>query len=137
MRRILIASIAMVCLVSCGAQQPTSSNALHVIEPYRHAGTWVFDDAKTNLVREPFVSGMPAIIDKLVADVPNAQSGFRLLFSGVPFPGHTHKFRRGRAEGGGYWYRCDAFDAEGWLCPALFKYFREAPTTLYVKAEAK
>ena len=24
---------------------------------------------------------------------------------------------------------------EGWLCPALFKYFPVAPDTLYVKAE--
>ena len=137
MRGILITSIAAVCLVSCGASQPTSSNAMHVIEPYRHAGTWVFDDSRVGLVREPFVAGTPALIDKLVADVSNAQGGFRLLFSGDPFPGHTHEFHRGRAEGGGYWYRSDDFDAEGWLCPALFKYFRKAPATLYVKAEAK
>jgi hypothetical protein len=25
---------------------------------------------------------------------------------------------------------------EGWLCPALFRYFDEAPAELYVKAEA-
>ena len=27
--------------------------------------------------------------------------------------------------------------AEGWLCPALFRYFDEAPEEIYVKAEAK
>jgi len=26
---------------------------------------------------------------------------------------------------------------EGWLCPALFRYFDKAPPELYVKAEAK
>jgi hypothetical protein len=26
---------------------------------------------------------------------------------------------------------------EGWLCPALFRYFDEAPEEIYVKAEAK
>jgi len=25
---------------------------------------------------------------------------------------------------------------EGWLCPALFKYFEKAPKEIYVKAEA-
>ena len=25
---------------------------------------------------------------------------------------------------------------EGWICPALFKYYDKAPTNLYVKAEA-
>ena len=28
-------------------------------------------------------------------------------------------------------------DMEGWLCPALFKYYQEAPKEIYVKAEAK
>jgi hypothetical protein len=26
---------------------------------------------------------------------------------------------------------------EGWLCPALFKYFEVAPKEIYAKAEAK
>lgn len=25
---------------------------------------------------------------------------------------------------------------EGWLCPALFKYFEQAPARIFVKAEA-
>ena len=29
------------------------------------------------------------------------------------------------------------FNAEGWLCPALFKYFDEAPDTIYVRFEPK
>jgi hypothetical protein len=28
-------------------------------------------------------------------------------------------------------------DKEGWLCPALFKYFETAPPELYAKAEEK
>jgi len=35
----------------------------------------------------------------------------------------------------GVWYRW-ADNGEGWLCPALFLYFPEAPTRLYAKAEA-
>lgn len=33
-------------------------------------------------------------------------------------------------------YYCEALDMEGWLCPALFKYFEEAPKNLYAKAAA-
>ena len=29
------------------------------------------------------------------------------------------------------------FNMEGWLCPALFKYFDKAPSEIYVKAEPK
>jgi hypothetical protein len=57
------------------------ANALLVIAPYRHAGTWVFDDPSAGLVREPFVAGVPEMIDVLVRDIPSATNGFRLLFS--------------------------------------------------------
>ena len=46
------------------------ANALMVIMPYRHAGTWVFDDPNTRLVREPFVAGVPEMLDVLVRDIP-------------------------------------------------------------------
>jgi len=32
-------------------------------------------------------------------------------------------------------YRAKDKGAEGWLCPALFRYFETAPESLYVKAE--
>ena len=62
------------------------ANAILVIAPYRHAGTWVFDDPSAHLVREPFVAGVPEMMDVLVKDIPGATNGFRLLFSGQPFP---------------------------------------------------
>ena len=31
------------------------------------------------------------MIDFLVKDIPNARSGFRLLFSAAPFPGYHRK----------------------------------------------
>jgi hypothetical protein len=68
------------------------ANALIVIAPYRHAGTWVFDDPGARRVREPFVARVPEMIDVLVKDIPGATNGFRLLFSAqpVPFPAdHT------------------------------------------------
>ncbi len=77
------------------------------------------------------------MIDVFVADIPNAENGFRLLFSATPFPGYTAKLEWRREEYGGNWYFSPEFKMEGWLCPALFKYFDKAPKEIYVKAEPK
>jgi hypothetical protein len=111
------------------------ANQIHVIQPYRHASTWVFDDPSVGLHKEPFVSGIPQMIDTLIANVPNAEKGFRLLFSAEPFPGYQIELIKGRAEYQGVWYRWAERKAEGWLCPALFRYFQTAPPRLYARAE--
>jgi len=113
------------------------ANSLMVIVPYKYGGTWVFDDFSTGLRREPFVAGVPEMIDYLVCDLPDATNGFRMLFSTQPFPGHQKRLTWVRPEGGGNFYRMHEPDMEGWLCPALFRYYREAPKQLYVKAEPK
>ena len=97
---------------------------------------WVFDDPAVGLVREPFVSGIDLMIDRLVAEIPNAAAGFRLIFSPTPFPGYTVKLEWRRTEYGGNWYYSPQYEMEGWLCPALFKYFKEAPQEIYIRAEA-
>ena len=102
------------------------ANAIHVIVPYRHASTWVFDDPRVGLSQEPFVSGIPEMIDTIVANIPNAEKGFRLLFASAPFPGYQVELEKVREEYEGVWYRWDD-NGEGWLCPALFLYFPEAP----------
>lgn len=112
-------------------------NAINVIAPYRADGTWVFDDPAARLRREPFVVGIPEMIDDLVKNIPNAGAGFRLYFSAEPFPDFQRKLTWVRADGTGNWYRQDDPPMEGWLCPALFKYYRTAPRAIYVKAEAK
>jgi len=112
-----------------------SANSLMIIEPYRYAGTWVFDDPRVRLEREPFVSGIPEMIDDMVKDIPNAEKGFRLLFSAQPFPDYTHKLEWRRGDQTGNWYYSEKFDKEGWLCPGLFKYYEEAPKEIYAKAE--
>jgi hypothetical protein len=75
------------------------------------------------------------MIDALVQDIPQADRGFRLLFSATPFPGYQVELIRLRSEHGGNWYRWTTTNMEGWLCPALAKYFSEPPQTLYVRAE--
>ena len=113
------------------------ANAVMVIAPYRHAGTWVFDDLSARLVREPFVAGVPEMIDVLVKDIPGATNGFRLLFSAQPFPGYQQKLTWLRGDMGGNYYRMEEPPMEGWICPAMFRYYRTAPRELYVKAEPK
>ncbi len=111
-------------------------NSILILQPYRHAGTWVFDDANTGLVQEPFVEGIPEMINELTREIPDAESGFRLLFSPGKFPGWQAQLEWRREEFGGNWYFSPTYKREGWLCPALFKYFDKAPREIYVKAEA-
>ncbi len=113
------------------------ANALIIIAPYRHAGTWVFDDPSARLVREPFVAGVPEMIDFLVRDIPGATNGFRLLFSAQPFPGYQKRLTWLRRDMGGNYYKMEEPSMEGWICPAMFRYYQTAPKELYVKAEAK
>ena len=111
-------------------------NSIMVIHPYKYERMWVFDDEKVNLVQEPFVAGADKIIDRLVAKIPNAESGFSLLFSANPFPGYQVKFDWRREEYEGNWYYNAELDLEGWLCPALFKYFDKAPKEFYAQCKA-
>jgi hypothetical protein len=112
-------------------------NALLVVAPYKYQGTWVFDDPALGLSREPFIAGIDTMIDKAVADIPNAEKGFRAIFSASPFPGADLKLEWRRDESDGNWYYSDRFKMEGWLCPALLKYFPTAPHEIYVKVEPK
>ena len=112
-------------------------NSLFVIAPYKHEGLWVFDDPAVGLAKEPFIAGIDTMIDKVVANIPNADRGFRAIFSAQSFPGADFKLEWRREESGGNWYYSDQFKMEGWLCPALFKYFPTAPREIYVKVEPK
>lgn len=114
------------------------SNAIMTIMPYQFNGQWVFDDLSVGLVREPFVSGIDTMIDLLTHDFEAPSSGFIMLFSGESFLGADVVLEWRRKDGGGNWYWCESFQMEGWLCPALFKYFNDAPGRIYVQAkEAK
>ncbi len=114
-----------------------SSNSIMVIMPYKHAGTWVFDDETVGLTKEPFVGGIPELMDKMVEDIPDAENGFRLLFSAQEFPDYSHHLTWTRGDHSGNWYYSKEYKKEGWLCPGLFKYYKKAPMDIYVKAEQK
>lgn len=109
-------------------------NQIMQIYPYRHRGQWVFDDPARDLLREPFIAGADAIIDAIVAEhaIVNADDGFTLTFSASPFPGFHAKLTRIREEMGGNVYAYKGM--EGWLCPAMFKFFATAPNHIYASA---
>lgn len=119
-------------------EQPRPGNSIRVIFPYRDHGVWMFDDVAVGLLQEPFVCGVPEMIETLVAGIEGAEKGFALYFSDQPFPGARLRVDLVRPESGGNWYRLTfgKTELEGWLCPALFRYFTEAPATIYAKAEA-
>jgi hypothetical protein len=136
---LVVALLGVALLVgACGNEATLTdvrNNQIKVIAPYRAKGTWVFDDSATGLKAEPFVQGIPEMIDRLVEDIPDARQGFRLTFSAAEFPGYELAIERGEPRSGGYTYRDPGTGRQGWLCPALFKYFRYAPKTIYVKAD--
>ena len=108
-------------------------NALMQISAYRKNGGWSFDDASVGLVAEPFVAGIPEMID-ILADKCGAVDRVVLTFSVAPFPGANCRLERVREEFGGNWYRCEDRNMDGWLCPALFCYFPTAPDAIHIRA---
>lgn len=83
------------------------------------------------------MSGADQIIERMVQGISGAQAGFTLLFSARPFPGHQSTFEWRRSDMGGNWYYSVDLGIEGWLCPALFKYFESAPERLYPQFKPK
>lgn len=111
-------------------------NAITVIHPYKDHGLWVFDDERAGLVKEPFVSGADTMLD-IVTDHADKCS---LMFSANEFPDAEHKVEKiGPGIGGGtdYMFKGKINGVEIkhklWLCPALFKYFEEAPEVIYFR----
>jgi hypothetical protein len=135
-----LAAVAVIATIAWlardwGTRPAPPSNSIMVIAPYYSSGTWMFDDPSVGLRREPFVEGVPEMIDLLVKDIPNAKEGFRLLFSASPFPDYQKKLVRVRPSGSGNYYRFEDSSMEGWVCPAMFRYFKSPPESVYVKAE--
>jgi hypothetical protein len=113
---------------------------------------WVFDDERTGLKEEAFVFGMTEMISKIVEvkAIRGAAKGFSLTFAAVPFehdveltwlsPIDLAKQRNCRVNElpeSGNWYSGRILDHEmtGWLCPALLRYFDQAPAKIFVKAD--
>lgn len=123
------------------------------IYPYLLEGTaWVFDDERHRLKEEAFILGTDEIIGRIVEvkAIPSAAEGVALTFGDEPFdhdveldwitPAKAAEARHYAADWlprVGNWYRGMVFgqDMVGWICPALFLYFSEAPKRIYVKVD--
>lgn len=111
-------------------------NAISTISPYKWNGLWVFDDATKGLDKEPFVAGADTLIQNVV-DEMGLGDQFIMFFSSKPFPGYQITLEWTRGEHTGNWYYCPERVMEGWLCPALLKYFDEVPELIFVQFKEK
>src|SRR5690606_40858794 len=107
-------------------------NSLFIITPRKTGGIWTFTDEERGLINEPFVGDTNRIIDELVRHIPSAEEGVVFLFSAHDFPGRQVVFERRSPENGGWWYFSPNQEIKGWLCPALFKFFPEAPEYIFL-----
>ena len=137
--RILAATVVVLIAAAAIAEHKyvSAGNALLVIEPYRVGSGWAFDEPRLGLKGEPFVQGIPEMIDKLVTGIPGSDKSVRLIFSQRAFPGSQLQLDRRREQDGGNWYHSKDYQTDGWLCPALFRFFPRAPQHIYVKVERK
>lgn len=108
---------------------------IKTLRPYKYYGQWVFDDEATGLDKEAFVAGADTMIDVATEHLEKPEEGFVLLFSGEYFPTAQIKLDWVREDGGGNVYYWPEANQEGWLCPALFKYFDEAPKEIYAQVK--
>jgi hypothetical protein len=108
------------------------------IQIYRHAGTWCFTDEARGLLHEPFVLGIPQIIDNLISKNFNNEQieEYSILFSSNEFPQCLNKLQKVNEEYGGAWYELikeekSETEQKGWLCPATLKFFSTFPEVIY------
>lgn len=114
-----------------------TGNQINTIYPYRTKSGWSFDDPEVGLEGEPFVAGVPEIIDMLV----NGANSFTAHISHSPIPGYQCHLRQTAPPEGFQndpgWYEMVGTDMVGWLCPATLKYFPTYPKDIYVTIEKK
>jgi len=108
-----------------------------VVEPCWVKGTWQFDDPYIGLHREPSISAVNSLVDRLSAAIPDAHRGFRLILSTRPFEG-CQSFSWVRSDSvEGNWFRADETGEECWVYPASFDDWHSGPLRLYARAEPK
>jgi hypothetical protein len=120
-----------------------TENSLFIIYPYIHMDEWVFDDPSRNLDKEPFVAGADTLLDIISGrDTDDNVTSCKLFFSSGRFPSAEYRIELlGPDEyNSGNYYAFTPLDGgeqimKLWLCPALFKYFEEAPKEIYVAAK--
>ena len=114
-----------------------SDNSQTVLNVQWNGLNWVFEDPRRGADQEPFVAGIAAILERAARHIYEPRKGFVFTLARKPFPGCTVELDCLREEYGGCWYRWTAEGLEGWFCPALFRYFSDAPPKLYARADPR
>ena len=106
-------------------------NSLLAVNPYKKDGLWAIDDELRELTREPLVLGIDSMLDYWDKKL-NANNKLKVVFSNNAFPKYNFHLEWLREESGGNWYYSKDLKEEGWLCPALYKYFEIAPKEIFM-----
>lgn len=106
-------------------------NSICVIKPYKYHGQWVFDDSGKGLVKEALVAGIDIMLDMMCKKL--GTEDIVAVFSDKFFPTANLRIDHVRPDIVGNWYKSLELGIEGWLCPALFKYFPTAPDKIYIE----
>jgi hypothetical protein len=108
--------------------------SIHPYRPYSSSNGWVFDDPGTGLKAEAFVAGIPEMMNLAITEWNIPDDKLVCHFSAGKIPGkNVVHLQWISEEHGGNWYVWEEKELVGWFCPALFKYFPEAPKNLYIQ----
>lgn len=123
-----------------------NKNFLNVIHPYFKNGLWMFDDKKTGLIEEPFISGADDFIEYALKekDILKGATSFVFIFSKEEFLGFDYHIQKQRLEAGGTIYsvvNSSSFKNaqsknELWLCGALNLYYGKTPKNIYIQLKS-
>ena len=110
---------------------------MNVIYPKRTGGRWYFEGPAIDALPYYFnLLGMNDIIERIAADIPGAESGFKLSFDNNEFAGYRFRLERGQARDGGYWYFSPELKLMGWLGSELKNIFGDFPERIYANYES-
>lgn len=123
--------------IAKGKRPPQSWMTLHELEVYPTGCGWAFDDPRREIVREPFVEGMPQIIDLLIEESSFPRALFTLGICDQLYSGAQISLTYDRSEAGGAWYTCPQYDLSGWFSHRLYDYYDAPPQTLYLATKVK
>jgi hypothetical protein len=69
--------------------------------------------------------------------INGSKRDFSISFDAESFEGTQFTLDWCGKEGGGNWYTCPQLgNSSGWLCPALYKYFEEAPERIFIRFDS-
>ncbi|MEY5049175.1 MAG: hypothetical protein RLZZ175_2534 [Bacteroidota bacterium] len=107
---------------------------VYLIKPYRQLNTWMFDDESRNIEQEPFVVGIPEMIDTVLALKSIKAKQFSMQFSENEIINSDLVLEIDYEVSDGAWYKIhNNPEVKGWLCPVIHKYFNTVPEKIFIQ----